>query len=125
MKKTASVMKLIPIYVLVLLGCLLAVQFGSHTATVMIEKAPIEQRMCIVIDAGHGGIDGGATSCTGVLESQLNLQIALRLEDLLHLVGLDTVMIRREDVSVYTEGESIAAAATSCSVMCWEMLLSI
>ena len=39
----------------------------------------------IVIDAGHGGMDGGATSCTGVLESKINLDIALKLEKLLCL----------------------------------------
>ena len=44
----------------------------------------------IIIDPGHGGVDGGATSCTGVLESQLNLEIGLRLRDLLHLLGYHT-----------------------------------
>jgi N-acetylmuramoyl-L-alanine amidase len=58
-------------------------------------------------------VDGGATSCSGVLESHTNLQIALRLEDLFHLLGHDTKMIRRTDISVYTEGESIAAKKVS------------
>ena len=60
-----------------------------------------------MIDAGHGGIDGGATSCTGVLESTLNLEIALRLNDLLTLLGMDTTMIRTTDTSIYTEGNTI------------------
>jgi len=64
--------------------------------------------VCIVIDAGHGGVDGGAVSCTGVYESQINLDIALRLNDLLQLMGYQTSMIRTEDISVYTEGSSIA-----------------
>ena len=62
----------------------------------------------VVIDAGHGGEDGGATSCTGILESGINLEIALRLEDMLHLLGRKTIMIRREDTSIYTKGETIA-----------------
>lgn len=75
-------------------------------------RSPIRDRV-IVIDAGHGGEDGGAVSCTGVYESHLNLQIALRLDACLHLLGYDTVMIRTADVSVYTEGKTIAAKKAS------------
>jgi N-acetylmuramoyl-L-alanine amidase len=74
----------------------------------MVENAPIENRACIIVDAGHGGIDGGATSCTGVLESQFNLQIARRLDDFLHFLGYKTIMIRTTDTSIYTEGATIA-----------------
>lgn len=86
---------------------------GSRAATAFSEQLPENRRTCIIIDAGHGGVDGGATSCTGVLESQLNLEIALRLNDLMHLLGMHTVMIRTDDRSVYTEGESIAAKKVS------------
>jgi N-acetylmuramoyl-L-alanine amidase len=48
-----------------------------------------------------------------VLESQLNLQIALKLNDLMHLLGYKTVMIRTTDISVYTQGETIAAKKVS------------
>ena len=100
-------------YVFILGGLLALFLFGGKTVPTMTNEEFGYKRKCIIIDAGHGGVDGGATSCTGVLESKLNLQIALRLEDLMHLVGWDTVMIRREDISVYTEGESIAAKKVS------------
>ena len=74
----------------------------------MIESAPINRSYTIVIDAGHGGEDGGAISCTGKSESAFNLEIALRLNDLFRLLGYNTAMIRLSDVSVYTEGETIA-----------------
>ena len=51
--------------------------------------------------------DGGASSRSGVLESTINLEIAKRIEDLLHFAGVRTQMIRTQDVSVYTEGGSI------------------
>ena len=86
---------------------------GSNTVSVISQQRPVERRNCLVIDAGHGGIDGGATSCTGVLESQINLEISLRLDDLFHLLGYDTVMIRKTDESVYTEGTTIAAQKIS------------
>lgn len=67
----------------------------------------------LVIDAGHGGEDGGAISVTGVRESTLNLEISLRLNDLLHFLGVRTEMIRTADVSVYTEGTTIAQKKVS------------
>lgn len=100
-------------YFLIIGGILAIFLFGGKSVPAMHDEEFSFARKCVIIDAGHGGVDGGATSCTGVLESQINLQIALRLEDLMHLVGVDTVMIRREDISVYTEGESIAAKKVS------------
>lgn len=113
MRKRVSVKKLLPIYVFVLIGCLCAAYFGSDAVTVMVENAPMARRTCIVVDAGHGGIDGGATSCSGVLESQINLEIAMRLNDLLLFLGFDTKMVRTTDTSIYTEGNTIAAQKVS------------
>lgn len=95
-------------YCIIIAGVLLAAHWGSRAVTVIAENIPIEREHCIIIDAGHGGVDGGATSCAGILESAYNLDIALRLNDLFHLLGYDTRMIRTTDISVYTKGESIA-----------------
>lgn len=54
----------------------------------------------IVIDAGHGGEDGGATA-NGVSEKDVNLDIALKLRDLLTFSGYHVVMIRETDTSIY------------------------
>lgn len=113
MKKRIPVRKLLPIYAFVLIGCICTAHFGSAAVTTMVETAPIEGRTCIVVDAGHGGIDGGATSCTGVLESGLNLQIALRLNDLLRFLGYETKMVRTTDTSIHTQGNTIAAQKVS------------
>lgn len=104
---------MIPFYLIVFLLTVILTHWGNRAVTAMAESSPLKDRKCIIIDAGHGGVDGGATSCTGTLESQINLEIALRLDDLLHLLGHDTKMIRREDISVYTEGETIAAKKVS------------
>lgn len=113
MKNRIPVKKLLPIYLFVLIGCVSIAHFGSQAVTTMVESSPIEGRRIIVVDAGHGGIDGGATSCTGVLESQFNLDIALRLNDLLRFMGYETKMIRTEDTSIHTEGKTIAAQKVS------------
>ena len=99
---------LVPFYLLVVVLLLGATHIGNDAVTAIAQKLPIEREHTIIIDAGHGGVDGGATSCTGALESHINLEIALRLEDLMRLLGYQTTMIRREDISVYTEGETIA-----------------
>lgn len=113
MKRTFSWISLLPVYALVFTAVLLTVLIGNRAVTVMSESTPLQDRICIIIDAGHGGVDGGATSCTGILESTINLQIALRLEDMLHLMGYNTRMIRTTDESIYTQGETIAAKKVS------------
>ena len=103
----------VPFYLLVVIVFLGIAQMGSNTITTIHQQKPVQRHHRIVIDAGHGGIDGGATSCTGVLESHINLEIALRLEDIFHLLGYDTVMIRKTDESIYTQGSTIAAQKVS------------
>ena len=55
------------------------------------------ERPVLVIDAGHGGIDGGAIGADGSRESDINLAIALRLCALCDFFGLDSVMTRVDD----------------------------
>ena len=95
------------IYVIVLLTFIIVGVGGSQIITVMASHAPIENRVCLVIDAGHGGEDGGTTSCTGVLEKKINLEISVRLRDLCHLLGIQTKMIRTEDTALCTEGTHV------------------
>lgn len=111
--KARALHSLIPIYGIILVLLVIAAFLGSQAVTVFTENAPVQGRRCVIIDAGHGSPDGGASSCSGVLESDLNLQIAQRLNDLMHLLGINTVMIRTDDTSVYTEGDSIAAKKVS------------
>lgn len=56
-------------------------------------------RSTLVLDAGHGGIDGGAISDSGLKESDINLQIALKTEALVRFLGIDTVMTRETDTN--------------------------
>lgn len=58
----------------------------------------------LVIDAGHGGEDGGAVSLTGAAESGINLAIARKLDLMMGLFGTAPVMLRSEDISLHDEG---------------------
>ena len=54
----------------------------------------------LILDAGHGGEDGGAVSASGSEESEINLAIVLKLESLMAFLGVPTVLTRREDISL-------------------------
>ena len=95
-------------YILTISTVLFLVHIGSRTTTVLAQNTPPNREHCIIIDPGHGGEDGGATSCSGKLESSYNLEIASRLNDLFHLLGYSTRMIRTEDVSIYTSGSTLS-----------------
>ncbi len=113
MKKGKMNLVFVPFYALIFLSVLLITLLGSNAITTMSQAAPLENRHTIVIDAGHGGEDGGATSCSGVLESSINLEIALRLDDLMHFLGYKTIMIRTSDTAIHTQGNTIAARKAS------------
>ena len=51
----------------------------------------------IIVDAGHGGFDGGAVADDGTVEKDLNLQIALKLNDMLRIAGYKTILTRTDD----------------------------
>lgn len=64
----------------------------------------------LVIDAGHGGADGGATSVTGITESVTNLEIAQKLEMLAAFYGIPAIMTRdSEEIDYPSDANSIRA----------------
>ncbi len=55
----------------------------------------------VIIDAGHGGPDGGTSAADGTLEKEINLQIAEKLNKILQSMGINTIMTRTEDISIH------------------------
>ena len=74
---------------------------------------PFAATPVIVIDAGHGGEDGGTTGASGTAEDEMNLAIARRLEVMLTLLGCQTRMTRTDSNSLATEGETIRSRKQS------------
>ena len=60
----------------------------------------------IVIDAGHGGEDGGACTYGEIAEKDLNLQISKNMYDFLTFCGIKTVMTRNEDILLYDKNSN-------------------
>lgn len=52
----------------------------------------------IILDAGHGGEDGGAVASDNTAEKDINLDIALKLQKILNLYGYTVIMTRSEDI---------------------------
>lgn len=60
----------------------------------------------IIIDAGHGGFDGGTSSNDGIIEKDINLKISLYLCEYLDSFGFNTVLTRDKDESLESDGLS-------------------
>lgn len=58
----------------------------------------------VIIDAGHGGFDGGAVAEDGTAEKDINLSVSLYLQEYLAFFNIETIMIRESDCSVEDEG---------------------
>lgn len=61
-------------------------------------------KQVVVLDAGHGGIDGGCVSVNGVAEKGINLSIVQTLRDSLEILGFDVVCTREDDRSIHDTG---------------------
>lgn len=53
----------------------------------------------IIIDAGHGGFDGGTSGVDGAVEKDINLSVAKKVKSQLELMGINCIMTRTEDVT--------------------------
>lgn len=69
---------------------------GVHTPSDAIPSS-----FTVVLDAGHGGEDGGACSADGIVEKDLNLALTLHLGEMLQANGIRVVYTRKEDSLLY------------------------
>lgn len=67
-----------------------------------VQSGAVDNMSVVVLDAGHGGMDGGATAA-GVRECEINLSIAQKARDFLTLMGYRVVMTRETDVLLSDE----------------------
>jgi len=71
-------------------------------------KTPVAP--AVLIDAGHGGLDGGAVSSEGLLEAPINLAISVKLRDLLVFLGVNAMLTRTDAQSLnFNPEQSIRA----------------
>lgn len=103
--KTGKNTFVLPIAVLIF--CCLAFLMLSYISYCRVAKSASaltgSQTRTIVVDAGHGGEDGGASGKSGVPEKTMNLAIAQELGKLLRTSGFRVVMTRTSDKSISDE----------------------
>ena len=80
--------------VCLLLICALCFIIFTAPPAISVFSSDHSSHSALILDAGHGGIDGGAVSADGTVESQLNLQITRRLFSLFLFLGHETVLTR-------------------------------
>ncbi len=88
------------LFVLIILLIVFAVP--KQLERLIVSRLPAEQDT-IVLDPGHGGIDGGAEGASGTCEKHINLAIAFEIKKLAEADGFCVVMTRDKDESLYTE----------------------
>ncbi|NFG42226.1 N-acetylmuramoyl-L-alanine amidase CwlD [Clostridium botulinum] len=74
--------------------CIIFLILGIPTRVLAEEN---KSKHVIVIDPGHGGIDGGAKSKNGTVEKDINLSISLKLKDQLEELGYNVYLTREDD----------------------------
>lgn len=87
----------------IILSVLLCLTFMANSSARVVSSKPKEQNT-VIIDAGHGGEDGGAIGIDGTVEKDINLDIALKLRDILKFYGFNVIMTRTEDVMTCDDG---------------------
>ena len=92
---------------LLFLSIVMAIMFGiaektrKKTDLDVVNKTTFSPSPTIILDAGHGGEDGGASSADGILEKDINLALALTMRDILVANGIKVVLTRDTDTLLY------------------------
>lgn len=94
----------IPILAVALLVLSLAVLNVRKSDSLEVFGTQSAEKAVYVLDAGHGGEDGGAVSADGIRESDINLGVTLSLNSLMRFLGQNTVLTRSEDKAIYSDG---------------------
>lgn len=105
MQKQERIMRIIMSIILPMAMLFLSKEMA--TAQVLYMGKTIEsEKMCIVVDAGHGGKDPGKVGVSGCYEKDINLRIAEKLKAFLEMEGIEVVFTRDGDYGLYAETDT-------------------
>lgn len=99
--------------IVAILICAIMLNSFLGAGTRSVSGTGTDTRPVLVIDAGHGGEDGGAISADGLVESEVNLDIALRVRDLARFLGIPVVLTRDSQELDYPLDAKTTAAGKS------------
>lgn len=94
-------------FVTMILIMIISISFIITNKTCSMVSGKIDKFIpTVVIDAGHGGFDGGAETEDNIIEKDINLNIALKLKDLFTSNGFKVNMTREKDIALCDESEA-------------------
>ena len=102
-EKQNTVLKLVMLGILMFSMFVVAREGAVYVDSVQVEN---KKKVCVVIDAGHGGTDPGKVGVNNQLEKDINLEIAQKLKQFLQAEGITVVMTRENDGGLYDEDAS-------------------
>lgn len=73
---------------------------SKQCSTQTVSSTPVSNHT-IILDAGHGNPDGGATGSDGSVESDLNLSLVLKLQNLLESSNCTVILTRSDENGIY------------------------
>ena len=100
-KYKLSTIIIIFLFVIIISVLILYTSFCNHNAVTA--SAGVMSFDTVILDAGHGGADGGAVAPDGTEEKLVNLQITLKIKAILELYGYNVVLTRTDDNSIHDE----------------------
>ena len=101
---------------LVLVGMCVLVSYAMQKTEIVTPTSTIPKgnQRIVILDAGHGGMDGGCSAKDGTVEKDINLNILLNLRDMLIASGYTVEVTRDKDISIHDKGvEGIANQKSS------------
>lgn len=109
-----SLKKLVCLFILLVCAVSFIISTCSAYSSLSTIAQANENKVTVVLDAGHGGEDGGAVASDETVEKDINLSIALKLKSIFIQNGIDVVMTRNGDVSICDDGiETLKGRKTS------------
>ena len=94
--------------ILLLFACLCVLAgvnlFGVDQVVPTVTDPVAKETWTLILDAGHGGEDGGASTASGEKESNINLAIVLKTKALMAFLGVEPQLTRDTDISIHSDG---------------------
>lgn len=103
---------------LILVGACVGISYVNQRVSsdnvALTSITPHNSDRIVILDAGHGGMDGGCSAQDGTVEKDINLNILLNLRDMLTASGYTVEVTRDKDISIHDKGiEGIANQKSS------------
>lgn len=100
-KHRLSVIIIAFLFLFIIIALILYTSFCNRKT--VLASANVPKFDTVILDAGHGGADGGAVAPDGTLEKHINLRITLKIKALLELNGYNVILTRNSDESIHDE----------------------